>query len=73
MDKELQVKRRQKVETGGTETYTVSLVSEDSLVRLTVRSKDADLFQIFKKDAWIPITIGADPQTTLDETPGAGN
>lgn len=49
MDKELQVKRRQKVETGGTETYTVSLVSEVSLVRLTVRSKDADLFQVFKK------------------------
>jgi hypothetical protein len=71
MDKELQVKRRQKVETGGTETYTVSLVSEDSLVRLTVRSKDADLFQVFKKDAWIPIRIGTDPQTTLDETAGA--
>jgi hypothetical protein len=70
VDIELLVNRRQKVETGGTESYTVSLVSEDRLVRLTVRSKNADLFQIFKKDAWIPITIGPDPQTTLDETPG---
>jgi hypothetical protein len=71
MDKNLQVKRRQKVEVGGTVTYSAALTSEDGLVRLTVRSKDPGLFQIFKKEAWVPVRIGPDPQTTLDETAGA--
>lgn len=66
----MQVRRRQKTEAGGSVSYTAALASEDGLIRLTVKSKDVDLFQIFKKDAWVPVTIGTDTQKTLDETAG---
>jgi hypothetical protein len=70
MEKDVQVKRRQKTESGGSVVYAVGLASEDGLVKLTVKSRDGALMQMFKKDAWISLMIGVDPQKTLDETAG---
>ncbi len=67
MNFEMKVKTRSKTESGGDTKYKVLLVSEDGKARVTVTGVDVSLFQVFKKDDWVPMSIGPGPQKTLDE------
>jgi hypothetical protein len=67
MEKDVRLKRREKVDAGGEITYKVGLVSDDGLLRLTVKSKDPALLQLFKKDLAYQLTILTGGQTTLDQ------
>jgi len=73
MDFEMKVKKRSKVETSGEIKYQVVLLSEDGKVRVSITGVDVSLFQIFKKDDWVPMSIGPAVQKALLEfdEPGA--
>jgi hypothetical protein len=69
MEFEMKVKTRSKTESGGDTKYKVLLVSEDGKARVSVTGVDVTLFQIFKKDDRVPMTIGKSQQKTLGAEP----
>jgi len=72
MNCEMKVKTRSKIESGGETKYKVLLVSEDGKVRVTVTGVDVSLFQVFKKDDWVPMSIGPAVQKPLGDFEESG-